>query len=142
MIKSFPKEKWKEKPDNLIPVSSYRENYLNKAKKKNKFNAVKIDYNGHMFDSKLEARVFEDLEFQRISGDLIEIKRQVKIPLMVNGVVICSYYCDFVVTDKHGQRKYIEAKGLEMPVWRIKKKLFLALLPEIDPGAELIVIKS
>lgn len=130
-----PKEKWKPKPDNLIPVAQYRVNYLSKTKKKNKFNASKIDFNGHRFDSKLECRVFEDLEFQRLAGDIIEIKTQVKIPLRVNGVLICSYICDFLVTDKHGQRKYVEAKGLVMPVYAIKKKLFLALLPEIDNGA-------
>lgn len=137
-----PKECWKAKPENLITVKEYRVNFLKKAGKKNKYNASKIDYNGIRFDSKLEARVYEDLEFQRIAGELIEVKRQVKIPLMVNGLLICNYYCDFRTVDKHGQVTYVEAKGMELAVWQIKKKLFLALLPSIDPGAEFQMIKA
>lgn len=142
MIKSYLKDKDRPKPENLIPVASYRVNYLSKAGKKNKYKAVKIDFKGIRFDSKLEARVFEDLEFQRLSGHLIEIKRQVKIPLEVNGVLICTYYCDFRVIDKHGQVKYVEAKGMVLPVYALKKKLFLALLPFIDNGAIFEEIKA
>lgn len=141
MIKSYPKDKDKPKPDSFIPVSEYRVNFLSKSGKKNKYGACKIDFNGHRYDSKLEARVAEDLEFQRLSGLLIEVKQQVKIPLVVKGVLICTYYCDFRTVDKYGQVTYIEAKGLELPVWQIKKKLFLALLSEIDPGANFEMIK-
>lgn len=137
-----PKDKWAEKPKDLIPVSEYRVNYLSKAGKKNKYRATKIDYKGIRFDSKLEGRVYEDLEFQLNSGHLKEIHRQVKIPLMVNGVLICTYICDFKTIDKHGQVTYVEAKGLELPVFKIKLKLFMALLPEIDPGAEFQMIKA
>lgn len=138
-----PKDKWvNQKQNSVIPVNAYRVNYLSKSKKKNKFNASKIDFNGIRFDSKLEARVYEDLLFQLNIGDLKEIFRQVKIPLMVNEVLICTYICDFKTIDKHGQVTYVEAKGMEMPVFRIKLKLFLALLPSIDPGAEFRMIKA
>ena len=136
-----PKEKDKAKPE-VIPVTTYRNTFLSKAGKKNKYKAVKIDYKGIRFDSKLEARVYEDLEFQLNAGVLKEIKRQVKIPLMVNGVLICNYYCDFRTVDKYGQVVYREAKGMELPLWQVKKKLFLALLQEIDPGAEFELIKA
>src|SRR5688500_4438214 len=109
-----PKDKWKDKPE-VIPVATYRTSFLSKAGKKNKYKAVKIDYKGIRFDSKLEARVFEDLEFQLNSGALTEIKRQVKIPLMVNGLLITTYYCDFRTVDKYGQVRYVEAKGMELP---------------------------
>lgn len=141
MFNPRPKEKDKPKPDNLIPVNEYRQNFLKGSGKKNKYGAKKQTYNGTKYDSTLEAKVAEDLDWQLKSGDLIEVKRQVKIPLMVNKVLICNYYCDFRVVDKHGQVKYIEAKGMELPVWQIKKKLFLALIPEIDPGAEFEIIK-
>lgn len=137
-----PKEKWLPKPENLIPVSEYRVNYLRKAGKKNKYNASKIDSGGYRFDSKLEARVFEDLEFARLSGHLIEIRRQVKIPLMVNGVLICNYIIDFVVIDKHGQKKYIEVKGFRTALWEMKWKLCMAMANEICPGAEWEIIKQ
>lgn len=135
MIKSYPKERDKPKPVEVMPVSSYRTYSLKKAGKKNKYKATKIYVNGIRFDSKLEGRVYEDLLFQLNQGLLIEIKRQVKIPLEVNGVLICTYICDFRVVDKHGQVKYVEAKGMVLPVYAIKKKLFLALLPYIENGA-------
>jgi hypothetical protein len=139
-FKPQPKDKWKELPQ-AIPVTEYRENYLNKAGRKNKYGAKKQQYNGVKYDSNLEAKVAEDLDYQLKVGDLVEIKRQYKVPLMVNGVLICNWYCDFRVVDKHGQVKYVEAKGLELPVWKLKKKLFLALLQQIDPGAVLEVVK-
>lgn len=136
-----PKDKDKPKQDNLIPVAEYRVNYLKGTGKKNKYGAKKQSYNGVKYDSTLEAKVAEDLDWQLKVGDLVEVKRQVKIPLMVNKVLICNYYCDFRTVDKHGQVKYVEAKGMELPVWLIKKKLFLAMLPEIDNGAVFEIIK-
>ena len=141
MFNPRPKEKDKPKPDNLMPVAEYRQNFLKGSGKKNKYKAKKQTYNGVKYDSTLEAKVAEDLDWQLKSGDLIEVKRQVKIPLMVNRVLIANYYCDFRVIDKYGQVKYVEAKGLELPLWKMKKKLFLALLPEIDNGAVFEIIK-
>lgn len=136
-----PKDKDKPKPENTISVAEYRVNFLKHSGKKNKYNAKKQTYNGSKYDSTLEAKVAEDLDWQLKSGDLIEVKKQVKIPLMVNKVLICNYYIDFVTTDKYGSKKYIEVKGLELPLWKMKWKLFLSLLPEIDNGATCEIIK-
>lgn len=136
-----PKDKDKPKQVSTITSTEYRQNYLKGSGKKNKYKAKKQTYNGEKYDSTLEAKVAEDLDWQLKSGDLIEVKRQVKIPLMVNKVLICNYYCDFRVVDKHGQVKYVEAKGMELPLWIMKKKLFLALLQEIEPGAIFEIIK-
>lgn len=137
-----PKEKWKVKEENLIPVASYRENYLSKTKRKNKLNNKTQTYGGNKFDSKLEAKVAEDLDWQLKVGDLVEIKRQVKISLDVNGVHITNYYLDFRTVDKHGQVNYIEVKGFETRHWQLKKQLFIALLPEIENGATYEIIKA
>jgi hypothetical protein len=137
-----PKDKWKEKPDNLIPVASYRQNYLSKTKKKNKFNAKSQVYNDVRYDSQLEAKVAENLDWQLKAGELVEVKRQVKVPLHVNGVFITNYYVDFRTVDKHGQVNYVEAKGIETKDFLIKKRIFIALLPEIDNGATYEIIKA
>lgn len=136
-----PKEKWIAKPE-LIPVQQYRTSFLSKAKKKNKFNAKKAVYNGTRYDSGLEAHVAEQLDFLLKAGELVEVKRQVKIPLMVNDVLICNYIIDFVVVDKYGQKKYIEAKGFRTALWEMKWKLCMALGNQIDPGAEWEVVMS
>ncbi|HYF69132.1 MAG TPA: DUF1064 domain-containing protein [Ohtaekwangia sp.] len=137
-----PKDKWKVPSNNLIPVASYRENYLSGVKKKNKLGNKTQMYGGIKFDSKLEARVAEDLDWRMKEGELVEIKRQVKISLDVNGVHITNYYLDFRTVDKHGQVNYIEVKGFETRHWQLKKRLFIALLPEIDNGATYEIIKA
>lgn len=142
MFNPCPKDKWKEKPENVIPVQEYRTSFLSRAKNKNKFNAKKQTYNGNKFDSTFEAKVAEDLDWRLKAGELIEVKRQVKVPLIVNGVTICNYYLDFRTVDKHGQVNYIEAKGFETQLWVLKKKLFIALLPTIDNGATYEIIKA
>lgn len=139
--KPHPKDKDKPKELNPMPVAEYRQNYFNKTGKKNKYNAKKQTYNGNKYDSTLEAKVAEDLDWQLVSGELKEVKRQVKVPMLVNKVLICNYYCDFRVVDKYGQVKYIEVKGMELPLWQMKKKLFIALLSEIDNGATFEIIK-
>lgn len=137
-----PKEKWKAKDENLIPVASYRVNFLSKVKKKNKFNAKAQVYGDVRYDSTLEAKVAENLDWQLKAGDLVEIKRQVKVPLHVNGVFITNYYVDFRTVDKHGHVNYVEAKGIETKDFLIKKRIFIALLPEIDNGATYEIIKA
>src|SRR5688572_27206452 len=141
MFNPQPKEKDRPKPVDTIPVNEYRINRLKHVRKKNKYGAKKQTYNGNKYDSTFEAKVAEELDWLLKSGELTEVKRQVKIPLMVNGRLIENYYCDFRTVDKHGEVKYVEAKGIETQHWKMKKKLFLALLPEIDPGAIFEMIK-
>ncbi|MBK9258133.1 MAG: DUF1064 domain-containing protein [Saprospiraceae bacterium] len=125
-----------------VPASSYRQMGLKAFRTKSKYKNVSTEYGEKKYDSKLEAKVAQDLDWQIKSGDILKWERQVKIPLRVNGVFIANYYIDFIATDKHGQRIYIEVKGLELPLWQIKWKLLTALINEIDPGAELRIIKA
>lgn len=110
-------------------------------KSSNKFKAKKQEYDGKFYHSKGEAGYAAELDWRLKAGDIKSWERQVKIPLKVNGVLICNYYVDFKVTTKHGSTEYHEYKGYETMEWKMKWSLFMALLPEIDPGAELIVIK-
>lgn len=142
MFNPQPKDKDKPKPDNLIPVAQYRVNYLSKTKKKNKFNAKAQVYGDVRYDSTLEAKVAENLDWLLKAGELVEVKRQVKMPLHVNGVFITNYYVDFRTVDRHGQVNYIEAKGFETKDFLIKKRIFIALLPELDNGATYEIVKE
>jgi hypothetical protein len=98
-----------------------------------------------MYDSKLEAKTAQELDLRvKAENDNLESwERQVKISLDVNGDHICNYYIDFVATRADGIKEYIECKGLELPVWKLKWNLFLALYKdEIDKGEiEVIVVK-
>jgi hypothetical protein len=107
-----------------------------------KYGAKKTNYDGLKYDSKGEAGYAEQLDWLKKSGEIKEWYRQVKISLDVEGVHICNYFVDFKVITKHDSVEYHEYKGYETPEWKLKWKLFQALIEKIDPGAELIVIKS
>lgn len=110
-------------------------------KSNNKYNAKKADYNGLRYDSKGEASFAMELDFRMKAGEIIDIQRQVSIPLVVNGVKICTYIADFICTDKHGAKTLYEYKGLIMPLFQLKWKLLNALKHEIFPeGIELEMV--
>lgn len=122
-----------------------REPRPTKSDKKDPSNAriksSRTDYNGMWFQSKLEANYAMQLDFRIKAGEVKEWKRQHKIQIIVNGVKICNYFIDFVVTLADGSIQYVEVKGMEQEVWRLKWKLCMALKDKIAPGVEWIVVK-
>lgn len=98
----------------------------------NKFNAkATAARDGTVLDSSHEAKVYQDLLFRERAGEITELRRQVPIPLDVNGQRITTVKVDFVFRDcKTGQLVYLEAKS---PITRtrqyvISRKLFAALI--------------
>ena len=102
-----------------------------KKRKKNKFNAEQTIYGGKRFDSKYESQVAQELDWMLQGGEIQSYETQVKIPLIVNGKLITNHYMDFVVTHNDGTKEYVEAKGHENAVWKLKRNLFLALNPGV-----------
>lgn len=112
-----------------------------KNARKQKFNAKTKMYGGRTYHSRREAEHAMQLDWMKRAGEIREWHPQRKIQIKVNGMHICNYYVDFLVIGPNGERAYHEVKGFSTDLWRIKWKLFEALLDEIDPGAELFVIK-
>lgn len=123
-------------------AKSFSEHKLKSFRSKSKYRNVTTEYNGFKYDSKLEAKVAQDLDWKLTAGEIVEWRRQVKIPLRVNEVFIANYYIDFIYTDNSGQVVYLEVKGLALPLWVVKWRLLIALINEIDPGAKLEVVKE
>lgn len=96
--------------------------------KPNKYGAVKTEYKGRMYDSKKEARYAEKLDMMFLSGEVIDWKPQVRIPLTVNGKKICTYVCDFLVVYADGRIEYVDTKGVRTATYKLKAKLVKALL--------------
>lgn len=88
-------------------------------------------------DSKFEAGKAQELELLKKAKEIKDYQEQVKIPLEVNGYHICNYYIDFVIEHNNGDIEYLECKGLALPAWKIKWKLFEALYDK--PGNILTV---
>lgn len=94
------------------------------------------------FDSAGERNYCEQLDWRIKAGEIQGYERQVKIDLAVNGIHICAYYADFLVTGKHGEKEIHEYKGFMTSAFILKWRLLQALQNELFPeGVELIIIK-
>lgn len=120
---------------------------------RNKYNAKKAVVNGEEFDSKKEARRYQQLQLMERAGEIADLQRQVKYVLIPAqrekstavftkgknkgqqkpGKVIeseCSYYADFVYYDVNRNETIVEdAKGYRdgaaYRIFAIKRKLML-----------------
>lgn len=108
----------------------------------NKYGAKKTEYNGVKYHSKFEAECAEILDTRLKAKDIKSVDRQVKIDLRAYGEHITNYYIDFIVTHHDGHKEYIEAKGAETDVWKMKFKMLEAKLKNEEPDAELTLWKQ
>lgn len=114
-----------------------------------KYHNKKVTVDGITFDSKKEARRYNELRLLERAGEISNLQRQVKFLLIPTQVeqferfsektgkklkdgqrVIekeCAYYADFVYTDKFGKTVVEDTKGIETEAYRIKRKLMLFL---------------
>lgn len=110
----------------------------------NKYGAERCQLNGEVFDSKKEARRWQELRLLEKAGEISNLRRQVKyvlIPTQKETTVEirkdgtpklalkvaereCSYVADFVY-EEDGKTIVEDAKGMKTEVYRIKKKLML-----------------
>jgi hypothetical protein len=81
----------------------------------------------HFHRSKLEARTCDNLRFRKLSGDIVNFKVEVSIPLKLNNFFLGVYRCDFVTEDMDGGITFIEAKGIQFPLWKLKWKILQAM---------------
>ena len=91
-----------------------------------KYNAVKTEVDGIVFDSKLEAKRYSELKMLLRSGIISDLELQKKFELRVNGVLICKYVADFYYLDQSGRQVVEDVKGVRNPVYSIKAKLMIA----------------
>lgn len=106
---------------------------------KNKYNALKTEINGIVFDSKKEANYYSYLLALKEQGKIDNIKMQVEYLLQPafireNGEKVknIKYYADFVVTYKNGTTEVIDVKGRRTKEYSIKRKMLLDRYPNIN----------
>jgi len=97
------------------------------SKRANKYGAKRTIVDGYTFDSKAEADYYATLKLRARAGEVSDIRMQVKYPLVVSGLPICTYRADFVFFDITMQRhRVVDVKGVLTRVFRIKQKLMKA----------------
>ena len=92
---------------------------------RHKFNAKPTHLNGIRFASKREARLYAELVLEKEAGGVLFFLRQV--PLHLPGGV--KYVVDFVVFYTDGRVRFLDAKGMETPEFKTKKKIVEATYP-------------
>lgn len=110
-------------------------------KRKTKYGNISTVYAGTKYDSKFEAKVAQDLDFRLKAGELKEVQKQVTIDLMVNDTKVGTYRIDFVAHRTDGTTEWIEAKGFETALWKLKWRIFEAMMKD-EKDAELIIVKQ
>lgn len=93
---------------------------------RSKYGAVKAEVDGIKFDSKKEARVYQQLKLMEKGGVIKGFERQVSYKFVHNGVKICEYRADFVVTFGDGRVEVWDAKGFKTDVYKLKKRMMMA----------------
>ena len=100
-------------------------------KRKNRYGNVakKTEYRGVYYHSKLEADYAAELDFRVKAKDIKSWERQVRVPIIADGVHFGEYVVDFLIHHNDGSFEYVECKGRGLGVgmnkfrWLEKKNL-------------------
>lgn len=100
----------------------------------NKYRAKAVYVNGERFDSKKEAKRYQELLLLQRAKEISNLRRQVKYELIPSFTLGgrkyrgINYYADFVYIDSTGREIIEDTKGVQTDVYKIKKKLMAYLL--------------
>ena len=93
-----------------------------KKKSGSKLGNKKTERAGYSFGSKLEAAVFDQLKLMEAAGEIKIVRTQASVYMTPAKIL---YKPDFECLDLRTDKTfYVEAKGFETPVWRIKYRLW------------------
>jgi hypothetical protein len=96
----------------------------------NKYGAKRTMIDGHVFDSKAEARYYANLKLREGLGEVTDVKLQE--PFVVigpKGQVVTTFRADFVFWDvKEKCRRIIDVKGKQTAESKLKQRVVEAFL--------------
>ena len=103
---------------------------LAEGKRRNKYSAESSWINGIRFASKAEARYYMTLKLRERLGEVTDVKLQEPFTILgPKGQVVCVWRADFTFWDvKEKRRRVIDVKGVQTPLFKLKKKLVEAFL--------------
>ena len=103
-----------------------------KLASRHKYGAKATTVDGIRFASKFESERYGYLKSLERAGVIRSLQLQPRYQLAVNGVLICTYVADFSYeregTDGSWASIVEDAKGVETPEFKLKKKLMQAVL--------------
>lgn len=109
-----------------------------KSKSKSKYNNQKTIVDGIKFDSKKEAEYYCQLKLLKQAGKIKDYRLQPRYELQPafekNGKKYraITYIADFAIINNDGTTEVVDIKGVETQVFKIKKKLFEYMYPDLN----------
>ena len=100
-----------------------------KKSKRTKYGNLKVHSEEGVFDSQAEYRRWGELRLLEDAGKIVDLKRQVRMPLQVGEIRIGTYIADFVYlapTDGSLKQVVEDVKGHRTQLYFWKKKHFEA----------------
>jgi DNA-binding Lrp family transcriptional regulator len=94
--------------------------------RQHKYGAKWCEVDGVKFPSRKEARVYKQLKLMEKNGVIKGFKRQVPYKFVHNGVKLCEYRADFVITFLDGRVEVWDAKGFKTDLYKLKKIMMMA----------------
>lgn len=95
-----------------------------------KYKSKKVEVDGHVFDSKIEARYYQQLKWLQEHEQILFFRLQPRYLLQEafrkNGKTFrkIEYIADFEVHHLDGSIEVVDVKGYETEAFRLKRKLF------------------
>ena len=109
--------------------------YRNMGRQRSKYRNKKVQLDGHTFDSKAEARYYQQLKLMERAGEILFFRLQPRYRLL-DGFEKhgkkhrpVDYVADFEIHHKDGSIEVVDVKGMQTQVFKIKEKMFNAKYP-------------
>ena len=93
-----------------------------------KYGAIPTVINGIRFASKAEARRYQELALLEKNHLITNLELQPSYQISINNKKICRYIADFRYTTPDGVEHIEDVKGIETPMFKLKRKLMKACL--------------
>lgn len=102
---------------------------------RNKYGAIKTVFDGRTFDSKREATYAAEYGMLKKAGEIVELEFQ-PVLILVPKPNLIKYIPDFRIVWRNGNEEYVDVKGMETDVFRLKKKL----MAHFHPDKKLVIV--
>lgn len=107
----------------------------NQQNRRSKYNNRKVELDGHVFDSQLEADYYAQLKLRKKANDIMFFRLQPRYMLQEGfrkdgkKHQKIEYVADFEVHHNDGTIEVVDTKGYITDVFRIKEKMFHKIYP-------------
>lgn len=125
-----------ESDEYLAYLASQNGPSLPQMGRKHKYGAVPVEIDGITFASTMEGNRYTILKRMEKNGEIKHLELQPRFALIVNNAH-CGYYVADFSYDRDGKFVVEDVKGVQTPVYRLKKKLVKAI-----HGIEVVEVKG